>query len=194
MKVHDPRRARGEKYLRGGPLRRLFEYLVTKVFAGELGVRDWPVIDYLSDLLVRFVHVDNIFRVRDARGRPLSQVADMLASIEQVPPEFIFMRKRFVHKHIGDFTLFWTGVYPEALKFLRGPLSKDSFVDYIDQGRRSYMIAARYSPPELRQEAIVLARLADAFEVAVWGLHRVRQHWQRHDPYSYEAAREILAG
>ena len=26
------------------------------------------------------------------------------------------MARREVHRHIGDFTLFWTGVYPEALR------------------------------------------------------------------------------
>ena len=116
----------------------------------------------------------------------------MLASIEQVPADQIFERQRFVHKHIGDFTLFWTGVYPEALRFLRGPLAKDSLVDYIEQGRRSYAIASRYTPPQLRSEAIVLAQLSHNFELCVWGLHRVRQLWERRDPESFASAKEIL--
>ena len=174
------------------PLQRLFHALIYRAFVQEMGIGDQRLVGYLSDLLARFVHVDNIFRIRDARGRPLYQVADMLAASEQVTVDRIFARKREVHRHIGDFTLFWTGVYPEALRWLQGPHSKDQLIDYIAQGRRSYMIASRYTPPQYREEAVTLARLADDFEFCVWGLHRVRQQWERRDPHSFTAARDVL--
>lgn len=155
---------------------------------------DEPVEAYLTDLLVRFVHVDNIFRIRDARGRRLSQVVDMLRSTEEVPVDRVFARKREVHRHVGDFTLFWTGVYPEALRFLQGRRAKDSLIDYIEQGRKSYLIASKFTPPELRSEAAVLARLADQFEWCVIGLHRVRELWERRDPESFRIASDILLG
>ncbi|MBC7289168.1 MAG: hypothetical protein H5T86_14250 [Armatimonadetes bacterium] len=174
------------------PLRLLFTALVHRAFVQEMGIGDERLVGYLADLLARFVHVDNIFRIRDARGRPLWQVADMLAASEQVPVDRIFARKREVHRHIGDFTLFWTGVYPEALRWLQGADTKDHLLDYIEQGRRSYMLASQYTPAQLHDEAVTLARLAHEFEFCVWGLHRVRQFWEKRDPESFRASTDVL--
>ena len=55
-----------------------------------------------------------------------------------------FDREREVRKHIGDFTLFFTGMFPEYVATLpRRGLRLDSFVDYVKAaqgvipGRRS---------------------------------------------------------
>ncbi|MFO0865876.1 MAG: hypothetical protein U0744_14705 [Gemmataceae bacterium] len=60
-------------------------------------------------MLSRFVHIDAIHRFRET-GKTLAEVADMLLEAEAMPPEGRTARE--VHRHIGDFTLFWTGVYP----------------------------------------------------------------------------------
>ena len=54
-------------------------------------------------------------------------------------------RERECHRHVGDFTLFWTGVYPEALGQLRRTNSPDALINYQEQGRRSYYVASRLS-------------------------------------------------
>ena len=52
------------------------------------------------------------------------------------------LARRDVHRHIGDVTLFWTGVYPESLPQLQAVEKKDFFVDYCAQGKRAYYIAS----------------------------------------------------
>ena len=96
------------------PIRRLFAGLTEQTFATTLGVADPQLTDYLSELLSRFLHVDWIYRLKNATGRRLEEVADMVYEAEQMPPEG--RTRREVHRHIGDFTLFWTGVYPEVLR------------------------------------------------------------------------------
>src|SRR5690242_18930615 len=100
-----------------------------------LGLADPRLTDYLSELLTGFIHIDAIFRLRAARGRRLEAVAEMMIEAEAMPAEG--RTRREVHRHIGDFTLFWTGVSPEALNRLRSILSKDHFIDYCQQGKRS---------------------------------------------------------
>src|SRR5262245_11000712 len=139
------------------PLRRLFGGLTEHTFLQTLGVADPPLTDYLSDLLARFVHMDGVFRLRSAAGRRLEEVAEMMLEAEATPPEGRTHRE--VHRHIGDFTLFWTGVYPEALRKLRSALSKDSFIDYQQQGKRSYYIASTFEQEPFEAEALVLRRL-----------------------------------
>jgi hypothetical protein len=156
-------------------LRYLFRALTEHTFQIEFGFADPPLMDYLSGLLERFVRIDAIFKIRDLVGRRLDEVADMLLTAEQRAEGL----RREIHRHIGDFTLFWTGVYPEALQRLRHPDRKDALIDYREQGKRSYYIASTFDERQFADEAPVLRRLSDQFEICSLGLNRVRREWER---------------
>lgn len=156
-------------------LKRLFAGYTEQTFQTEFGIADPPLVDYLSDMLVRFVRIEAIFKVRDVIGRRLEEVADMLLEAEQREAH----PRREIHRHIGDFTLFWTGVYPEALQRLKSWERKDALLDYQQQGKRSYYIASTFAEGPYREEAPVLRRLSDQFELCSSGLRRVRQEWER---------------
>lgn len=155
------------------PLRRLFAGVTEQTFMTELGIADTRLVDYLSLLLSRFVHVDAIYRLRDAQGKQLEDVVEMLFEAESLPPEGRTRREYF--RHIGDFTLFWTGVFPNALERLRSALRKDYFIDYTQQGKRSYFIASTFDGEPYQEEAPVLRRLSQHFEICAFGLNRVRE-------------------
>lgn len=159
------------------PLRRLFSGLTEHTFMITLGVADPQMTDYLSELLSRFVSLDTVYRLQTASGKRLEEVAEMLIEAEAMPKEG--RTRREVHRHIGDFTLFWTGVYPEALKKLRSALSRDNFIDYCEQGKKSYYIASTFDDEPYREEAPVLRRLSEGFELVAYGLSQVRREWER---------------
>jgi chlorite dismutase len=158
------------------PLRRLFAGITEQTFISRLGVGDPRLIDYLSALLSRFIHMDAVNRLRNASGKRLEEVAEMLLEAETLPAEG--RTRREYHRHIGDFTLFWTGVYPEALNRLRSALKKDSFIDYCEQGKRSYYIASTFEEDPYREEAPILRRLSEEFELCAYGLNQVRREWE----------------
>ncbi len=162
------------------PLRRLFAGLTEQTFIQTFGLADPPLTDYLSGMLSRFIHLDAIFRLRDGTGKRLEEVAEMMIEAEAMPPEG--RTRREVHRHIGDFTLFWTGVYPERLSRLRSALSKDHFVDYCEQGKRSYYIASTFEDGPYREEAPILRRLSAEFELCAYGLTQVRREWEKPRP------------
>lgn len=154
-------------------LRRLFSALTEHTFQVEMGVADPPLTDYLVDMLVRFTRSEAMFRHRDTEGKRLVEVVDMLeeAQLRESGPQ------RELHRHIGDYTLFWTGIYPEALPRLQSRGSKDSLIDFEAQGRESYRIASRFEEQPFEDEAAVLKRLSDDFELCRKGLNRVREEW-----------------
>jgi hypothetical protein len=166
----------------GHPLRRLFAGLAEHAFFSHLGVADPPLIDYLSELLTRFVHFDAVYRLRNTTGRPLTELADMVIEAEQLPPGV--RTRREYYRHIGDFALFWTGVFPEALERLRSRHRKDHLVDYTVQGKRGYWITSRLDEEEHREEAGLFRRLSEQFELCAIGLREVRRGWEelRDDP------------
>jgi hypothetical protein len=159
------------------PLRRLFGGLTEHTFQTTLGVADPQLVDYLALLLSRFVHVDVIYRLRNTQGKRLEEVAEMLLEAEALPPGG--RTRREFYRHIGDFTLFWTGVFPEGLRKLKARTSKDCLIDYTAQGKRSYYIASTFEEDPYREEAPLMRRLSDEFELCAYGLNQVRREWER---------------
>jgi hypothetical protein len=157
-------------------LRRFFAGITEFTFTTRLGVADPPLIDYLSELLANFVRTDAIYGVRTPTGERLSQVADMLAEAQARQGT----ARRRVHRHIGDFTLFWTGLYPELAERQRQG-RKDSLLDYRNQGKRNYLLASRLPADPESAPAAVLERLSDCFELCVYGLGEVRKQWEQRE-------------
>ena len=155
-------------------LHRLFRGLTESTFMSELGIGDPGLVGYVADLLARFVPGEDIYKVRDSQGRRLTEVAAMIAEAESSSDAG---RRRECHRHVGDFTLFWTGVYPEALGTIRPSSSADHLIDFQAQGKRSYYLASTLGA----EEAPVLRRLSEEFELCAFGLSRVRREWERHD-------------
>ncbi len=173
------------------PLRRHFAGLTEHTFLQTLGVADPSLTDYLSVLLSRFVHLDSIYRLCDMQGRRLDEVTEMVIEAEKLPPEG--RTRREVHRHIGDFTLFWTGVYPEALKKLRSVMSRDHFIDFCQQGKRSYYIASTFEEEPFSEEAPILRRLSEEFELCAYGLNQVRREWEKKPPRLDDEQRRLLS-
>src|SRR5687768_5218361 len=126
------------------PLRQLFEELVQRHFFGEAGVYDSDIARYVSGVATEFAHADTLYRISNARGERLTDVADMLIESNPLLEANSFDRERAVRKHVGDFTMFAAGLFPEAVASLPAihPLSVDKFVDYLTAGKESYAIVA----------------------------------------------------
>jgi hypothetical protein len=139
----------------------------------ELGIGDPSLVGYVANLLARFVPSQNIWQIRDKLGRPIFQVTEMLAEAESADEE----RRRECHRHVGDYTLFWTGVYPEALGKLQGSSLPDCLISYQQQGKRSYYLASTLTAGE--DAGHVLRRLSDQFELCAFGLSRIRREWEK---------------
>jgi len=157
-------------------LRRFFAGATEYAFACRLGVVDPPLVDYVAEMLIRFVKSDAIYGVRNPRGERLMQVTDMLAEAQARQGA----ARREMHRHIGDFTLFWVGVYPEIAERMRQG-RKDSLLDYCDQGKRNYFIASTLPAEDASAPDGVLKRLSDNFELCVYGLGEVRRQWSERD-------------
>jgi hypothetical protein len=155
------------------PLRRMFAGVTEHAFMNTIGVADPPLIDYVSELLARFVSMDAVYRLRDTNGRPLTEVATMVMEANEIPAQGRTSRE--FHRHIGDFALFWTGLFPELVRRQQSGFARDAFIDYTVQGKRSYMIASSFEDDPYREEAAVLKRLGTEFELCAVGLNRVRQ-------------------
>jgi hypothetical protein len=176
------------------PLRKLFGTLTEKRFVETLGWPDLTVTEYVSNLLVEFTHADRLYKIRNQRGKPIHTVVELLYESEVLLEAGSLEREREVHRHIGDFTLFMAGLFPEYLQRLKSPsmiYHPDFLVDYVKTGKRSYGIVASYEAASGEAQP-VFRRLSDNFELCVAGLGFVRGDLDRMQDPAYGKVKEIL--
>lgn len=178
------------------PLRHFFKDIVQRHFESDLQLTDRRLASYVSDLLVNFTHVDMLYRIRDSRGRQLEDVGEMLLESHPLLGAGSFDREREVRKHVGDYVLFMTGLFPESL---RGPqrfrqLRLDVFVDYIMAGKESYTVVSAFNQFEYKDEAPLFRRLAENFELCVFGLNLVKQDLERYQRQYFRGIQKAMEG
>jgi hypothetical protein len=177
------------------PLRRLFGALTEKSFAQHLRWPDINVTQYVSNLLVEFTHTDQLYQIRNKQGQPVDTVVEMLFESELLLEAQSVDREREVHRHIGDFTLFMAGLFPEYLQRLKTAsmiYHKDFLVDYVKTGKRSYGIVAQFHEGETKDGVPLFRKLSDNFELCVTGLGFVRSDLDRMQDPGYTKAKGIL--
>jgi hypothetical protein len=172
------------------PLRQLFTRLVSESLRP---LPDPDMAQYLSSLLVDFTHADNLYRIRNARGKRLEDVGEMLIASNPLLEGRSFEYEREVRKHVGDYTLFLTGLFPEYVARLpRKPFRLDAFVDYMKAGKESYNVVASFNLGEYRNEAPLFRKLSDQFEYCVYSLNRVKDDLSRMQHGYYRGLRQAL--
>ncbi|WP_168565313.1 hypothetical protein [Crateriforma spongiae] len=159
-------------------IERFFSGLSECVFHSDLGIADVQLVDYVSDLLFRFVRMENLHRVRKSNGEPATEVFQMMGEADKR----IGVARRDVHRHIGDFTLFWSGMYPERLRKIRGRGTADGYLDYCRQGKLAYAIASEIEADDDRPSCELLALLSEQFELCAYGLREIRREWEQAEP------------
>ncbi len=162
------------------PLRILFQGLVEHAFCTEVGLCNPRLTEYLTDLLVEFTHVDRLKLISRAEGKHLEQIASMLtaAETEDEPASGNRTeRDRRIYRHIGDFTLFWAGVYPEQLKHT-GLAPGNVLQTYASRGKRSYAMVSELAREDDIIPASLFRHLSEDFECCLYGLGLVRRGWE----------------
>jgi hypothetical protein len=141
-------------------LRRFFDRAIRASFA-DLAFRDDQAATYLADLLTRFARTENLFP-RGTTVPRLETVVDMLVDIQGAwqseTAHFHPEHEVSVRRHIGDFTLFMTGIFRERVE------RTASTGYYIAEGKRAYHFVSEHARASARATAPPFRRLADRFE------------------------------
>lgn len=159
------------------PLEPFFQQVVRNSYEGKLGLNDPDVTGYVAHLLCEFSQAEKLYKLRDANGRQLEDLDDMLLAADPVngtAPSFD--AERSVRKHIGDYALFVGGMYPEAIApGHRHRHPQPTLGELIHAGKESYFIVSQFNLFEYELEAPLFARLSDGFERCLLGLSLVRE-------------------
>src|SRR5678810_319083 len=138
--------------------------------------------------------LQQLFKIRNSAGRPLDDVGEMLLESDPVfGPAPSFDRERQVRKHIGDYTLFFTGMFPESINHFRLRRNRlETFVDWIKAGKESYYIVSKFEHFEYAKVAPPFANLSQNFEQCVYGLNLVKNDLQEMQHPLVQRATDLL--
>jgi len=165
-------------------IERFFRGLTEHAFHARLGVVDPPLVDYVSSLLIRSIRSDQLPGWPAGTDEQAEVVAQDAFEESQV---FASIGHDAVagegFRRLGDFALFWTGVYPEALHRPHpavGPPNRPGglpLVTYRLVGKRAYRLASVLFDDSAAVDRGVLERLSDEFDLCAEGLSEVRRAW-----------------
>jgi hypothetical protein len=143
-------------------LERFFERAIRATFH-DLALHEESIVTYLGDLLTRFARTEHLHPRGEVVAR-LETVVDMLLECQAAwgPARFHPEREVTVRRHIGDYTLFMTGIFREHVE----RVASTGF--YVSQGKRAYRFVSEHdrasAAPAARAGGPLYARLADRFE------------------------------
>ncbi|MFQ5741858.1 MAG: hypothetical protein ACE5JX_22920 [Acidobacteriota bacterium] len=149
------------------PVKKLFRTLTNRALA-QSSLPDNDILIYLSDLLLEFMYVERLYKLKDERGRRLEYLVDMVQKAEDTPGKG---QKKRHYKHIGDYSLFILGMFPESLSYGKRMIPHSY---YADTGRRSYLAASQLE--QNTNTTLVFRKLADKFERCVLSVNWVREY------------------
>ena len=162
---------------RSGPtsLRRFFHRTVRQSF-GDLDLHDEAAANYLADLLARFARVENLYPV-SLSGRQLDSVAEVLLEVQRAweleSPHFNPVQELELRRHIGDYTLFMTGLFRERVE----GMSVTGY--YIREGKRAYRFVSEHDRAGAGPHPGLFRALADRFEGYAGALTYMRKVYFR---------------
>ena len=149
-----------EKLLRISPFL-LFNVLLRQVLDDHRRAAERRVVNYLANLMALFVTQHRLYRIDSADAEAYGYLVDMIEQAVSAD-----RRRRFlVHAHVGNFSLFMTGMFgaylEERFKHGRRTVGTDY---YADLGSASFSQASVLPPAQEYELTDVFVRLALTFD------------------------------
>jgi len=151
----------------------------------DLGIeKEYHVASYLTDLLAEFARTDRLYKITDAEGRKIQSVVEMIINNQGESQEKPDWEREF-RKHIGDFTLFISGIFRDHV--IRG-----SYLNYyINEGAKSYYLVSKFDLEKGEGDPLVFSKLSRGFEYYSGALDYMRKVYfkrgKSEDPFSFYA-------
>lgn len=139
---------------------RFYFYILVRHVFRRSGIDDRPVADYVAEVLSEFARAERARCIVPGGPAPLDYFFEMLAALQTADARTSF----FIRAHIGNYSLFLSGVFPERIRF-RAEARGFPDVKYYDVlGRTNYRAASDHRLAQRYEVAEIFQTLADRFE------------------------------
>jgi hypothetical protein len=125
-------------------------------------LEDTHVSNYIANMLAQFIDSSKLFSMGDDEKKSHQYIVDMIT--DSLHSDNI--EKFYIYCHIGNYTLFLTGMIPEYIKYRyeykRRPVDKQYYVGF---GKTYYGLASEHTNARRNRLTGTLSRLSEGFEV-----------------------------
>ena len=151
----------GERILEISPFL-FFSVLLRRSLSDCRILGDRRVVNYLANLLSIFVQTNRMYRIYQHDRQTVSYLADMIEEAQNADSR----RKFLIYSHIGNYSLYITGLFPESIEYRRRFKNRPVGTQfYIDFGREYYEHASGHTIAREYELDEVFFRLSIMFEV-----------------------------
>jgi hypothetical protein len=135
-----------------------FYILVRHVFLGS-DIQDRKVADYVAEVLTEFSRTERARCVVPGQNNPLDYLFEMLTALRTADDRTSF----YIRVHIGNHSLFLSGVFPERIRFRAEARGFPDLRYYEGLGRTQYRMASDHRLAQRYEVANIFNTLADRF-------------------------------
>jgi len=139
---------------------RFYFYILVRNVFRRSGIENRPVADYVAEVLAQFARAERARCVVPGQSDPLDYFFEMLSALQKADDHTSF----FIRAHIGNYSLFLSGVFPDRIRF-RAEARGFPDVKYYDAlGRTHYRAASDHRLAQRYELAPIFHTLAERFE------------------------------
>jgi hypothetical protein len=139
----------------------LFNVLLRRSLGQVRSARERKVINYIANLLALFVKTDRAYRVHRADAQTYEYIVDMIQEASRSDTR----RQFLVYSHIGNYTLWLTGLFLDSIQYRHRYKRRPVDVSFFTNSGRAYFERASSHPLAREYELNdVFLRLAMMFD------------------------------
>lgn len=135
-----------------------FYILVRHVFRRS-DIQDRGVADYVAEVLAEFARSERARCTVPGQANPLDYFFEMLTALRTADERASF----FIRVHIGNYSLFLSGVFPERIRFRAEARGYPDLKYYEGLGRTQYRVASDHRLAHRYELTEILSTLSERF-------------------------------
>ena len=143
-----------------------FYILVRHVF-DRSGIRERDVADYVAEVLAEYSRTQQMECKVKGQAKSLDYFFEMLAALQTADDVTSF----YIRAHIGNYSLFFSGIFPDRIRFRAEFRGFPDLRYYEALGKSSYRVASDHRLARKYDLARVFDVLAERFEVTRMALN-----------------------
>lgn len=149
----------------------LYFYVIVRRVLRRTGIDGRSVADYVAEVLCEFSRIERTRCILPGRVEPIHYLFEMIAALESADERTSF----YIRTHIGNHSLFWSGVFPEHIRHRAESRGGPGMKYYEALGQTHFRAASDHRLAERYALGPVLATLAEHFQAARLALNDAAQ-------------------
>jgi hypothetical protein len=148
---------------------RFYFYILVRNVFRHSKIEDRNVADYVAEVLAEFAQAERMRCVLPGRSSPVDYFFEMLAALQKADERTSF----YIRAHIGNYSLFLSGVFPERIRF-RAEVRGFPDLKYYDAlGRAQYRAAGDHRLAQRYELASIFNTLSERFATTRLALNEI---------------------